>query len=155
MAQTCAALGDLERARELLETREWRTVLEARRLLDYELGLADWYADRVLIALAVPDVADAARDDLLARGARWKRHSLLLLGSNLLLVAFGAALLATRVRFLRALFAGADGEPIHFEIDRWLKHCLVNGLDEIALTMQKAEPIAGHEAKLAAERPWV
>ena len=103
--------GTDDRARELLETREWRTVLEARRLLDYELGLADWYADRVLIALAVPDVADAARDDLLARGARWKRHSLLLLGSNLLLVAFGAALLATRVRFLRALFAGADGEP--------------------------------------------
>ncbi len=51
--------------------------------------------------------------------------------------------------------SGADGEPIHFEINPGLKHCLVNGLDEIALTMQKAEPISGHEAKLAAERPWV
>jgi len=50
---------------------------------------------------------------------------------------------------------GADGEPVHFEIDPWLKHCLVNGLDEIGLTMQKAKPIAGHEAKLAEERPWV
>ena len=51
--------------------------------------------------------------------------------------------------------SGADGEPVHFDIDPWLKHCLINGLDEIGLTMQKAAPIADHEAKLADERPWV
>jgi len=51
--------------------------------------------------------------------------------------------------------SGDGGEPIHFDIDPWLKHCLVNGLDEIALTMQKAAPIATHEQKLADARPWV
>ena len=50
---------------------------------------------------------------------------------------------------------GPDGDPIAFEIDPWLKHCLVNGLDEIALTMEKAEPITAHEAHLAETRPWV
>ena len=50
---------------------------------------------------------------------------------------------------------GPDGDPISFEIDPWLKHCLVNGLDEIALTMEKAEPISAHEAHLAETRPWV
>ena len=50
---------------------------------------------------------------------------------------------------------GADGEPIAFDIDLWLKHCLVNGLDEIALTLQKADAVATHEAKLSEARPWV
>ncbi|MEM0906514.1 MAG: 3-isopropylmalate dehydratase small subunit [Pseudomonadota bacterium] len=50
---------------------------------------------------------------------------------------------------------GADGEAVHFEIDPWLKHCLINGLDEIALTMQRSEPISGHEERVAAARPWV
>ncbi|WMS43071.1 3-isopropylmalate dehydratase small subunit [Acuticoccus sp. MNP-M23] len=50
---------------------------------------------------------------------------------------------------------GDDGAPIEFEIDAWLKHCLVNGLDEIALTMAKADPIADHEKKLADAHPWV
>jgi 3-isopropylmalate/(R)-2-methylmalate dehydratase small subunit len=51
--------------------------------------------------------------------------------------------------------SGDGGEPVRFTIDPGLKHCLVNGLDEIGLTMQKAAPIASHEAKLAAERPWI
>jgi len=51
--------------------------------------------------------------------------------------------------------SGMDGEPIRFEIDAWLKHCLVNGLDEIALTMQKGDAVATHEAKVAEARPWI
>ncbi len=51
--------------------------------------------------------------------------------------------------------SGDGGEPIRFEIDQGLKHCLVNGLDEIGLTMQRAAPISTHEAKMAAERPWI
>ncbi|MEM9223972.1 MAG: 3-isopropylmalate dehydratase small subunit [Pseudomonadota bacterium] len=50
---------------------------------------------------------------------------------------------------------GADGEPVSFEIDPWLKHCLFNGLDEIALTLQKSEPISTHEEHIAQARPWV
>ncbi|UOM33718.1 3-isopropylmalate dehydratase small subunit [Acuticoccus sp. I52.16.1] len=51
--------------------------------------------------------------------------------------------------------AGADGEPVHFEIDQGLKHMLVEGLDEIGLTMQKAPSVSAHEQTLAQSRPWI
>jgi 3-isopropylmalate/(R)-2-methylmalate dehydratase small subunit len=50
---------------------------------------------------------------------------------------------------------GPDGGVVHFEIDAFKKHCLLNGLDEVGLTMQKAENIASFEAKVAAQRPWI
>lgn len=49
---------------------------------------------------------------------------------------------------------GPDGGTIHFEIDPFKKHCLLNGLDDIGLTMEKAPSIAGFEQKLGTERPW-
>ncbi|MDZ4843263.1 MAG: 3-isopropylmalate dehydratase small subunit [Hyphomicrobium aestuarii] len=49
---------------------------------------------------------------------------------------------------------GPDGGVIHFEIDGFRKHCLLNGLDDIALTMQKAPAIDTFEADMAATRPW-
>jgi 3-isopropylmalate dehydratase small subunit len=42
-----------------------------------------------------------------------------------------------------------------FPIDPFRKHCLLNGLDEIALTEARAADIGAYEARLAAERPWV
>ena len=42
-----------------------------------------------------------------------------------------------------------------FPIDPFRKHCLVNGLDEIGLTVAMDADIAAHEARLAAERPWI
>ena len=45
-------------------------------------------------------------------------------------------------------------EPIPFEIDPFRKHCLVNGLDDIGLTLQKADAISTYEEKRAAEAPW-
>ena len=42
-----------------------------------------------------------------------------------------------------------------FEIDPFRKHCLLNGLDEIGLTVAMDGDIATHEARLAAERPWI
>ena len=50
---------------------------------------------------------------------------------------------------------GPDGGVIHFEIDAFKKHCLLNGLDEVGLTMQKAPAIASFEEKVAAARPWI
>jgi 3-isopropylmalate/(R)-2-methylmalate dehydratase small subunit len=50
---------------------------------------------------------------------------------------------------------GPDGGTVHFEVDAFKKHCLLNGLDEVGLTMEKAGRIAAHETKVAAERPWV
>ena len=42
-----------------------------------------------------------------------------------------------------------------FPIDPFRKHCLVNGLDEIGLTVAMDADIATHEARLVAERPWI
>lgn len=42
-----------------------------------------------------------------------------------------------------------------FPMDPFRKHCLVNGLDEIGLTLAMTDGIAAHEARLDAERPWI
>jgi 3-isopropylmalate/(R)-2-methylmalate dehydratase small subunit len=49
---------------------------------------------------------------------------------------------------------GPDGGVVKFEIDSFRKHCLLEGLDEIGLTLQKASAIDGFEARAAAARPW-
>jgi 3-isopropylmalate/(R)-2-methylmalate dehydratase small subunit len=48
----------------------------------------------------------------------------------------------------------SDGEVIKFDVDAFKKHCLLNGLDDIGLTMEKASAIDAYEAKLAASQPW-
>ena len=50
---------------------------------------------------------------------------------------------------------GPDGGVVSFEIDAFKKHCLLNGLDDIGLTMEKAEKVDAFEAKIHDERPWV
>jgi len=50
---------------------------------------------------------------------------------------------------------GPDGGTVHFEVDAFKKHCLLNGLDEVGLTMEKADRIATYETKVATTRPWV
>ena len=50
---------------------------------------------------------------------------------------------------------GADGTAYHFEMDPHRKHCLLNGLDDIGLTMEKAPAIEGYEARIAQSQPWV
>ena len=49
---------------------------------------------------------------------------------------------------------GPDGGVVRFEIDAFKKHCLLNGLDDIGLTLAKADRIRTFEAKAAAARPW-
>lgn len=49
----------------------------------------------------------------------------------------------------------SDGESFAFEVDEFKKHCLMNGLDDIGLTMEKAASIDTFEAKASGERPWV
>ena len=50
---------------------------------------------------------------------------------------------------------GPDGGEIAFEIDAFRKHCLLNGLDDIGLTMEKESSIDTFEAKHTAGQPWV
>ena len=54
----------------------------------------------------------------------------------------------------RQAIYGPDGGTLSFEIDASRKHCLLNGLDDIGLTMEKASAIEAYERKLA-ERPWI
>ena len=50
---------------------------------------------------------------------------------------------------------GPDGGTIAFDIDPFRKHCMMNGLDDIGLTMEKAGNIDSYEADLSENRPWV
>jgi 3-isopropylmalate/(R)-2-methylmalate dehydratase small subunit len=49
----------------------------------------------------------------------------------------------------------SDGRVFAFEVDAFKKHCLLEGLDDIALTMEKVSAIDSFEARAALERPWV
>ena len=49
---------------------------------------------------------------------------------------------------------GPDGGVVKFDIDPHRKRCLLNGLDDIGLTMEKAPKIDGYEANAGAARPW-
>ena len=49
----------------------------------------------------------------------------------------------------------SDGNIIKFKIDSFLKHCLLNGLDDIALTLEKDKYIGSYEANIKNDRPWV
>ncbi len=48
-----------------------------------------------------------------------------------------------------------SGEAFGFEIDEFRKHCLLNGLDDIGLTLQQAEAIKTYEEKAKVSTPWV
>ncbi len=50
---------------------------------------------------------------------------------------------------------GPDGGVVNFEIDAFRKQCLIEGLDDIALTLAEAPAIEAYEKKAAKERPWV
>ena len=50
---------------------------------------------------------------------------------------------------------GPDGGTIAFDIDPFRKQCLLNGLDDIGLTLQKAKAIDAFEAKTKQSRPWL
>ena len=48
----------------------------------------------------------------------------------------------------------SDGRVFAFDVDSHRKHCLINGLDDIGLTLEKAAAIHSFEQKAAAQRPW-
>jgi len=49
---------------------------------------------------------------------------------------------------------GPDGGVVKFDIDAFRKHCMINGLDDIGITIQKDAGIASYEGNLANTRPW-
>ena len=52
------------------------------------------------------------------------------------------------------IIASSDGEVFSFEVDPFKKHCLLNGLDDIGLTMEKEDKITAYESKAAQMFPW-
>ena len=50
---------------------------------------------------------------------------------------------------------GPDGGTISFELDPWRKHCLMNGLDDIALTLEKGTAIDAYEETQKSATPWL
>ncbi|MEJ2362563.1 MAG: 3-isopropylmalate dehydratase small subunit [Gammaproteobacteria bacterium] len=51
--------------------------------------------------------------------------------------------------------ARPDGSTIDFEVDAFRKHCLINGLDDIGLTLQHVDEIKAYEAKRKQQAPWL
>ena len=49
---------------------------------------------------------------------------------------------------------GPDGGVVKFDIDAFRKHCMLNGLDGVGITMQKDKSISSFEENLAQSRPW-
>ncbi len=49
---------------------------------------------------------------------------------------------------------GPDGGTVHFDVDAFRKHCLLNGLDDIGLTLEKEAAITSYEARHTASQPW-
>ncbi len=49
----------------------------------------------------------------------------------------------------------SDGDVVAFDIDPFRKHCLINGLDDIGLTLEKSASIDAFESQMASQRPWV
>ena len=49
----------------------------------------------------------------------------------------------------------SDGDVFSFEVDSFKKHCLMNGLDDIGLTLEKGASIDNFETSASQARPWV
>jgi 3-isopropylmalate/(R)-2-methylmalate dehydratase small subunit len=48
----------------------------------------------------------------------------------------------------------SDGQSFDFAVDPFRKHCLMNGLDDIGLTMEKVASIDSYESRASVQRPW-
>lgn len=55
----------------------------------------------------------------------------------------------------KQLIIKPNGETIAFEVDAFRKHCLLNGLDDIGLTLEDADDIRIYEAKRREQAPWL
>jgi len=51
--------------------------------------------------------------------------------------------------------SGPDGGSVHFDIDPFRKHCLLEGLDDIGLTLKKGDSIDTFEDQQKASQPWL
>jgi len=69
--------------------------------------------------------------------------------------AMGENALEIKVDLAAQKLIMSDGDEINFEVDAFRKHCLLEGLDDIGLTLQHVEDIKAYENKRMAETPWL
>ena len=55
----------------------------------------------------------------------------------------------------KQLVVTPDGKSYPFEVDAFRKHCMINGLDEIGLTLQHADEIRAYETRRRETQPWL
>ena len=55
----------------------------------------------------------------------------------------------------RQVVTTPTGEEYAFEVDAFRKHCLLNGLDDIGLTLQQSDSIKAYEQKMMQKTPWI
>jgi 3-isopropylmalate/(R)-2-methylmalate dehydratase small subunit len=55
----------------------------------------------------------------------------------------------------RQVVSNANGVEMTFEVDEFRRYCLLNGFDDIGLTMQHAETIKSFEEQYYARSPWL
>jgi 3-isopropylmalate/(R)-2-methylmalate dehydratase small subunit len=59
------------------------------------------------------------------------------------------------VNLEQQIISRPDGESLPFDVDEFRKYCLLNGLDDIGLTLQYADDIKAYEARRRLEAPWL
>ena len=69
--------------------------------------------------------------------------------------AAGEEALQLTVDLQKQLLRVADGQEIPFEVDPFRKHCLLEGLDDIGLTLQHVDEIRAYETRRRTEAPWL
>ena len=69
--------------------------------------------------------------------------------------ATGDTALSIRVDLQAQTLTLADGQSIPFEVDSFRKHCLIEGLDDIGLTLEHADEIDAYEARRKKEAAWL
>ncbi|MBK5941478.1 3-isopropylmalate dehydratase small subunit [Halochromatium roseum] len=70
-------------------------------------------------------------------------------------LAGGVTALEIEVDLVTQQLRPSGGEPIAFEIDAFHRHCLLNGLDDIGLTLERADEIAAYEQRRQQQAPWL
>jgi 3-isopropylmalate/(R)-2-methylmalate dehydratase small subunit len=60
-----------------------------------------------------------------------------------------------KIDLARQVVKTPSGEEIAFEVDAFRKHCLLNGLDDIALTLESADTIRAYEQNWRSQSPWL
>ena len=113
-------------------------------------ALAD-YGFRVLLA---PSFADIFFNNCFKNGILP-----IVLGENIVNELFQAATRGEALRFTVDLAAqtlvSSDGDEIRFDVDPFRKHCLLEGLDDIGLTLQHVDEIRAYEDRRRREAPWL